>query len=339
MIIPLITASRSRPRGLRRGGPEGRNVSKPGPSRSGKQTDPQVSRKSPGSFSRLRFAYLSLLWLSGLDRTAPRRKARRGGWERPPSAATLCVTRGGVSFPCSFPRQPAPRGGRSHRNYPCGKAARRAALDHGQRGGLFRCQQRLNRGASDHGSTLDASRPYSLVVGQDWELRGHPRSEMLDGQSRGHSWRLARIPRRVPDCGPGAVSGARASPRSAHFGDGTQGSAEHGLSSMVERVSLVAGLGRRGMRFASFHDRQPRPRVSSIAIQSVPTPRTASRHACAAPSSRNPSRVIPGEVRDERACGIAHDFHPPCQRQSNPTTTLQIPKPGNEDSPRPSMRS
>ena len=93
---------------------------------------PKFSRKSPGSFpgSGLHIS-LALLWLSGLDRTAPRRKARRGGgWERPPSAATLCVTRGGGSFPCSFPRQPAPRGGRSHRNYPCGKAARRAALDH-----------------------------------------------------------------------------------------------------------------------------------------------------------------------------------------------------------------
>ena len=97
--------------------------------------------------------------------------------------------------------------------------------------------------------------PFSLVTGQDWELRGHPGSEMLDGQSRGHSRRLARIPRRVPDCGPGAVLGAgarsnartgtRASPRSAHFGDGTQGSAEHGLSILVERVSLVAGRGRR----------------------------------------------------------------------------------------------
>ena len=100
---------------------------------------------------------------------------------------------------------------------------------------------------------LDASRPYSLVVGQNWELRGYPRSEMLDGQRRGHSWRLARIPRRVPDCGLGAVSGARASPRSAHFGDGTQRSAEHGLSIMVERVSLVAGPGRRREDPAAGH--------------------------------------------------------------------------------------
>ena len=32
---------------------------------------------------------------------------------------------------------------------------------------------------------------------QDSELRGHPRSEMLDGQSRGRSWRLSRKPRPV----------------------------------------------------------------------------------------------------------------------------------------------
>ena len=48
------------------------------------------------------------------------------------------------------------------------------------------------------------------------ELRGHPRSEMLDGQSRGHSWRLCRVPRRVRDCGPGAVSGAGPAVQCAH---------------------------------------------------------------------------------------------------------------------------
>ena len=42
-----------------------------------------------------------------------------------------------------------------------------------------------------------------------------------------------------------ARTGTQASPRSGHFGDGTQGSAEHGLSILVERVSLVARPGRR----------------------------------------------------------------------------------------------
>ena len=97
----------------------------------------------------------SLLWLAGLDRTAPRRKARRGGgWERPPPHATPCVTGRGSMIRGKFHVTLPLPGGRSHRNYPCGKAARRAALDHDQRRGVFRCQQRLNRGASDHGSSM-----------------------------------------------------------------------------------------------------------------------------------------------------------------------------------------
>ena len=55
-------------------------------------------------------------------------------------------------------------------------------------------------------------------------------------------------PGAVPGAGggrPSAHTGTRARPRSTHFGDGMPGSAEHGLSIMVERVSLVAGPGRR----------------------------------------------------------------------------------------------
>ena len=93
---------------------------------------PQCCRKSASSVadSGLHISR-ALLWFGGLDRTAPRRKARRGeGWERPPPLATLCVAGERAVLRVVLHANLPARGGRSHRNYPCGKAARRAALDH-----------------------------------------------------------------------------------------------------------------------------------------------------------------------------------------------------------------
>ena len=73
---------------------------------------PQCCRKSASKCCRLRIAYISraLLWFGGLDRTAPRRKARRGGgWERPPPARyALRHARGEGSVACSVARQTCP---------------------------------------------------------------------------------------------------------------------------------------------------------------------------------------------------------------------------------------
>ena len=98
-------------------------------------TQPPRFQKNAGKFSRLPVAHLSpLLWFPGFDRTPPCRKTVWGrGREATPPQRHCLRHEGVVRFALCFAAPPGPRGGRSLRNYPCGKAARRAAVDHNQR--------------------------------------------------------------------------------------------------------------------------------------------------------------------------------------------------------------